>query len=1018
MPALSDLPTGTVTFLFTDIEGSTRLVQNLGDAYPPLLEQHHDIVRSAVEVNDGLVVSTEGDSFFAVFPAAPAALRAAVEAQLALERHPWPDDARIRVRMGLHTCEGRIGAGSYVGVEVHRGARIGAAGHGGQVLVSASAAQLAERALPPGVSLTDLGEHRLKDLLQPERIFQVEHPALEAEFPPLKTLTDRPNNLPTQTSELVGRDRELREIRDLLADPAVRLLTLIGPGGIGKTRLALQVGAEHADLSPDGVYFVDLSPVTDADAAFDAVARAVGASGSGGPLDLLREHLASRRVLLVLDNLEQVMDAASGIAELLRSSPGLRVLVTSREALRIRGERLFAVPPLTLPDDVASADAVERSAAGRLFVERARDARPGFELTDDDAEDVAEICVRLDGLPLAIELAAARIALFSPGELRDRLREHAGVLGGGTRDLPERQQTLRSTIEWSERLLDEDERSTFRLFSVFASARIEAVEAVAARLDGGAGTDVLPRLVSLVDKSLVRSLDEDGHRRLAMLETIRDYAAERLDELSEQRDAARRAHAEHFADVAHERRERLTGRERAEVLAELEADLGNLRAAWRYWVEAGDLGRLDAMLDALWTLHDDRGWYHGAISLSNDLLAVLSAAPATAERTAQEITVRTSLARGLMAIRGYTQEVEDMFAAALAQLEETGEPSDAVPLLRSLAAFYLYRADFDKGNKIGRRLLELAERQQDPALQAEGHLRVGTNLVSLGHVDEGLEHLDRAIGLFDPQRQASGRLRLGPSPGIVPYTTSAFVLWSIGHPARAVERGAGALRLAAELRHPYSAAYALFHVAFLDMWRRDWSSVHERASQVRDIAEEHDYQVWRALALIFLGVSEAALGRPAEGMALSDQGFARYQDLTTPPVFWPLLLSVRARGFGMASRPEEGLEPVDQAIELMQGRDNVLFPQLPLVKGDLLAATSGAADARGSFRDAFDAADAAGARMWQLRAATRLAELRSASGEPAGEERAALRAVYETFAEESDTADLADARIALGDSGP
>ena len=1011
MPALSDYPTGTVTFLFTDIEGSTRLVQNLGEGYPPLLEQHHDIVRSAVGANDGMVVSTEGDSFFAVFPEAPTALRAAVEAQLALEGHAWPDDARIRVRMGLHTGEGRIGAGSYVGIDVHRAARIGSAGHGGQVLVSANTAQLCEQALPSEVSLTDLGEHRLKDLLQPERIFQAEHPALADRFPPLMTLTGRPNNLPTQTSELVGRDLELREIGDLLADPSVRLLTLVGPGGIGKTRLALHVGAEHADLAPDGVYFVDLSMANDADAAFDAVARVVGASGTAGPLDLLRGHLASRRLLMVLDNLEQVMDAAGGIAELLRSSSGLRVLVTSREALRIRGERLYAVQPLTLPGDGGSADAVERSAAGRLFVERARDARPGFELTDDDAPIVAEICARLDGLPLAIELAAARIALFSPGELLDRLREHGGVLGGDARDLPERQQTLRSTIEWSERLLDEDERWTFRLFSVFASARIEAVEAVAERFDGGGGTNVLATLVSLVDKSLVRSLDEAGHRRLAMLVTIRNYAAERLDEMPG-RDEVRRAHAEHFADAAHEQRERLTGRERTKVLTELEADLGNLRAAWRYWVDAGDLGRLDAMLDALWTLHDDRGWYHGAIELSNDLLSVLSAAPATAERTAQEITVRTSLARGLMAIRGYTQEVADIYADALVQLEETGEPSDAVPLLRSLGSLYLYRGEFAKGISIGERLLELAG-NEEPALQAEGHLRIGTNLVSLGRVDEGLGHLDRAIGLFDPQQHGSGRLRLGASPGVVPYTTSAFVLWSIGHPARAIERGAGALRIAAELRHPYSAAYALFHVAFLDVWRRDWASVHDRASQVLGIAEEHDYQVWRALALIFLGVSETALGRHAEGMALSDQGIARYQDLTTPPVFWPMLLSVRARGFGMAGRPEEGLEPVDQAIELMEGLDNVLFPQLPLVKGDLLAATTGAEDARGAFRHAFDSADAAGARMWQLRAATRLAELRSASGEPAGEERTALRAIFETFADESDTADLVDARIIL-----
>jgi predicted ATPase/class 3 adenylate cyclase len=1013
--ARTDLPTGTVTFLFTDIEGSTRLVQALADAYPPLLEQHHDIVRTAVEGNDGQVVSTEGDSFFAVFPAAPAALAAAVEAQLALQRHAWPDGAQIRVRMGLHTGEGRIGAGSYVGVEVHRAARIGAAGHGGQVLVSASTAQLCQRDLPPEVTLIDLAQHQLKDLLQPERLFQVGHPALDAEFPPLKTLSDRPNNLPTQTSELVGRERELLEIRDLLADPSVRLLTLIGPGGIGKTRLAVQVGAEQVDTVPDGVYFVDLSPVTDADAAFDAVARVVGASGSGNPLDLVREYLATRRVLLLLDNLEQVMDAADGIAELLRSSPGLRVLVTSRQALRLRGERLVALPPLGLPD-VASSEAVASSAAGRLFIERAREARSGFELADDDAEAVAEICARLDGLPLAIELAAARIALFSPRELRDRLREHATVLGGDTRDLPERQQTLRSTIEWSERLLDDAERATFRLFSVFASARIDAVEAVAARLDTADGADVLPQLVSLVDKSLIRSLDEGGHRRLEMLRTIRDYAAERLDELPAERAAARRAHAEHFAEVAMQQREHLTGRERARVLAELESDLGNLRAAWRYWVDAGDLERLDAMLDALWTLHDDRGWYHGAIALSNDLLAALSAAPATVERTVQEITVRTSLARGLMAIRGYTQEVEGIYAAAIARLEETGEPTDAVPLLRSLASLFLYRGDFDKGIEVGRRLLEIARQQQDPALQAEGHLRVGTNLVSIGQVDEGLEHLDRAIGLFDPQRHSGGRLRLGASPGVVPYTTSAFVLWSTGHPARAIERGDGALRIAAELDHPYSAAYALFHVAFLDLWRRDWPSVHERASQVLDIAEEHDYQVWKALALIFLGVSEAALGRPAEGMTLSDQGMARYQDLTTPPVFWPMLLSVRARGFGIAGRAEEGLEPVEQAIELMRGIDNVLFPQLPLVKGDLLAASNGADDARSSFHDAFVAADAAGARMWQLRAATRLAELRSAAGEPAAEERAALRAVYDTFAEEPETPDLADARAALKDT--
>src|SRR5688500_3044364 len=374
------LPTGTVTFLFSDIEGSTRLVQRFGDAYPALLEQHHAIVRSAVEANGGLVVGTEGDSFFVVFHTAPQALRAAVDAQVALDRQTWPEDGRIRVRMGLHTGEGRIGGGSYVGLDVHRAARLAAAGHGGQVLVSASAAHLADRALPEEVSLVDLGEHRLKDLLQAERIFQVTHPGLERDFPPLSTLTDRPTNLPTQTSEFVGRDAELRMIGDLLADPAVRLVTLFGPGGIGKTRLALQAAAEQAERWTDGLYFVDLSPMRDADAAFDAIARVVGAAGDGsaGPLATLRDHLASRRMLLVLDNLEQVIDVAAGVVELLQVCGDLKILVTTREALRVLGERLVAVPPLGLPQPgLAPGAAVAGSEAGRLFVERARDVRPG-----------------------------------------------------------------------------------------------------------------------------------------------------------------------------------------------------------------------------------------------------------------------------------------------------------------------------------------------------------------------------------------------------------------------------------------------------------------------------------------------------------------------------------------------------------------------------------------------------------------------------------------------------------------
>ena len=398
----------------------------------------------------------------------------------------------------------------------------------------------------------------------------------------------------------------------------------------------------------------------------------------------------------------------------------------------------------------------------RLFVERARDVRPEFDLTDDNAGAVAEICARLDGLPLTIELAVARLELFSPHELRDRLRDHLEPLSGGSRDLPARQRTLSGTIEWSERLLDPDERTILRVLSVFSSASIDAVERVAAEIDELHGVSVPDGLLSLTAKSLVRSIEVDGRRRLSMLETIRQYAAERLEEEPALEKTARRAHAEHFSQLAQERRGDLSGDGRSDALDELETELGNLTTAWRYWVHAGDLGRLDMLLDGLWALHDDRGWYHGAVGLTNDLLAVLSTSPSTPERAREEVTIRTSLARGLMATRGYTEEVEEAFGRALAHLEqESAATPETLPLLRSLASLYLYRGEFDKGVAIGRQLLELAEELRDTSLEVEGHVRVGTNLVSIGEAWEGLEHLDRAIELFDPHQHVAGRFRLG-----------------------------------------------------------------------------------------------------------------------------------------------------------------------------------------------------------------------------------------------------------------
>ena len=1014
---MAEMPTGTVTFLFSDIEGSTRLVQRLGDGYPPLLAEHQRLLRSAFAAHDGVEIGTEGDSFFVVFRGAPQAVAAAVEAQLALERHPWPDDGRIRVRIGLHTGEGILGAGSYVGVDVHRAARIAAAAHGGQVVLSESVRGLVDHALPDGVALRDLGEHRLKDLQQPERLHQIVHPELQSGFPPPASLSRR-RNLPTQISGFVGREAEVRSLHELLDEPGVQLLTLTGPGGTGKTRLALQVAAEHAERSEDDVAFADLSSSHEVEAAFDVVVRVVGATGESGapPLEVLAAHLADRRSLLVLDNLEQIIDAAEGISELVQGCGGLRVMVTSREGLHVRGERRFPVPPLGLPETrsatIAAADVAEAESV-RLFVERARGVRPEFELTDDNAGAVAEICARLDGLPLTIELAVARLGLFSPVELRDRLRDHLEPLSGGSRDLPARQRTLTSTIEWSERLLDPEERSLLRVLSVFSTATIGAVERVATGIDELRGVSIPDLLLSLTEKSLLRSTEVDGRRRLSMLETIRGYATERLQEEPALEKAARQAHAEHFSEFARDRGGALSGPGRDEALDELEADLGNLTTAWRYWVLAGDLGRLDMLLDGLWALHDDRGWYHGAVALTNDLLDVLSSSPSTPERAREEITIRTSLARGLMATRGYTEEVEEAFGRALQHLErEAAATPEMLPFLRSLASLHLYRGEFDKGIAIGRQLLELAAQLHDTPLAVEGHLRVGSNLVSLGEAGEGLVHLDRAIELFDPDQHLSGRFRLGASPGVVPYTTSAFALWSLGYPERAVDRGAAAIELATRLDHPFTMAYALFHVALLDVWRGDWVRVHERSTRVLEIAEEHDYQVWRALAMVFVGVSMAALGDRDEGMAVSDRGLGLYQHLTTPPVFWPLILSVRVRGFAMAGRPAEGIDPLDQAMALFQGRVNVLYPELPLLKGDLLMALSRHDDAETSYRHAADTAAQVDARLSQLRAATRLVRLRG-DAVASSSDGEMLRSLYDTFTEGFDTADLVEARALL-----
>ena len=1011
---LRALPTGTVTFFFSDIEGSTRLLEALGPDYPDLLDRHRSIVREAFSRWRAVEINTQGDSFFAAFASPSDAIAAAVAIQRAIAAEPWPKGVTLRVRIGLHTGEAQVAGDDYVGLDVHRAARIMAAAHGGQIVVSDTTHALAQRALHDGIELQDLGQHRLRDLTAPERLFEVQAAGVRGDFPALRTLDITPNNLPTQPSVLVGREAELKAIGDLLDSASVRLVTLTGPGGIGKTRLALQAAAEQVDRATDGVYFVDLSNVRDADGALHEIVRAVGLTISTGDelREALAEQLGTRRVLLLLDNFEQVMAAAEDVADLLRSCPHIRFLVTSREALRVRGEHLFPVAPLSLPREgltAATAQELARYEAIHLFIERAREARRDFAIHDDNAAVVAEICVRLDGLPLAIELAAARLKLFSPDELRDRLRSRLDVLRGGARDLPARQRTLRGTIEWSYELLDGDERAIFQLLSVFSGSRIDAVEEVASRVQSLADIDVVDRLASLVDKSLIRTAAEGGRERLSMLETIREYGTEQLDRDPHLGPAARRAHAEYFVEFALARRADLRVRREA-ALDELASELGNLETAWRFFVAQIDLTSLTTLLDALWALYDARGWYHGALRLANDLLGVLNESPAAAERAEEEIAVRMTLARGLLAIRGYTDEVERLYREALAAAERIGAMPKRLSVLKSLASFHLYRAEIDKTLPIGRELLELADREGDTALQLEGHVILGPALAFLGEAQAGLDHLDRAIALFDPQRHGAARFRFGPNPGVVATAVSALLLWVFGYPERAARRGESALELAARLQHPYSLAYATFHVSLLSVWSRRLDVARDRALEVLRIAEQHDYRIWRAVGLVLDGLTTAALGDPDAGLARTEHGIALYEDLPTPPVFWPTLLALRGQVCAMAGRTSEALDLLDTATTIA-GEGSWDSAEIKVLKADLLASSGDAAGAEALLLRAYEEGEPLGVRAIQLQAATRLARLHAKSGQPDGAEL--LREIYGTFTEGFDTPDLVDARAAL-----
>lgn len=620
------LPRGTVTFLFTDIESSTIHLQKLGDArYSAVQADHRRILRSSFTQGGGVEVDTQGDAFFYAFEQATAAVNAAAAAQQAILSHPWPEGMAMRVRMGLHTGEAVLGSEGYVGLDVVRGSRIMSAGHGGQVLLTETTAELVQQALPESVALRDLGEHRLKDLARAEHIFQLVIAGLPSDFPLLKSLGLH-HNLPSSLTSFIGREREAAQVKELLASTS--LVTLTGAGGSGKTRLALEVAADLLNEFPGGVWLVELASLSDPGLVVQAVASTLGVREIPGRslLDSLIDYVQAKTLLLVLDNCEHLITACAQLAEtLLRAAPKLRILATSRETLGIQGEATYRVPSLTFPDftTLPPVDQLIQYEAIQLFVARAVSCQPGFELTEANVNSVAQIVRHLDGIPLAIELAAARMKLLSVEQIAQRLGDRFRLLTGGSRTALPRHQTLRAAIDWSYELLSEAERTVLRRLAVFAGGfTLEAVEAICAG-DGVEADWTLDLVMHLVDKSLVLVVATDGEARYKMLETIREYSRGKLFESGEDA-AVRRRYLDWYRDFVKSAETELRGPQQLLWLGRLDAEHDNLRAALdaSLSAETAESGlHLAGALHHFWVLRgylsEGRDWLEGILTWSN-----------------------------------------------------------------------------------------------------------------------------------------------------------------------------------------------------------------------------------------------------------------------------------------------------------------------------------------------------------------------------------------------------------------
>ncbi len=824
----------TVTFLFTDIEGSTELWEREPAAMELALARHDLLVREAIERQRGTVFKALGDAFCAVFAAAPDALAAALAAQRALVAEAWPTATPIRVRMAIHSGSAERRGDDWFGPPLNRVARMLDAGHGGQILLSQAAQALVADRFPEGAALVDMGERMLKDLARAERLFQLVTADLPSEFPPLRTLDARPHNLPLSPTPLVGREREIAEIRDLVLRERARLVTLVGPGGTGKTRLALQAAADMVDAFRDGVYLVNFAPVQDPAVVPSQILQALGqkADGDGAAEEALRAALRDRETLLLLDNFEQLVAAAPVVGSVLRDTAGTFFLVTSQAALHVRGEREYPVAPLD-PDDSVT-----------LFVQRARAAVPSFELTGENEAAVREIVRQLDGLPLAIELSAARVKMFPPPALLARLRRGYDFLTGGARDAPDRHRTLRAAIEWSYDLLSEEDRALFHRQAVFDGGfTLEAAEAVVSAPE--AELDVLAGLESLLDKSLLRQVGTaDGEPRFERLRTIRAFAVERL-EASGEADRWRRRHAEWFAEFAAGfERGGTPSVEAREFLARLERELDNLRAAFRWAIGKGEASlaiRLASVLPVIWFLRGDSEEMTRWVERIFDLQDVLSP-----RERAQALTLRARLAQVLgdnsLAV---VRDIEE----SLALFREVGDESGVARALMSLGNTHRRLGAYDEAERLFQESLGIYRRLGDPANEGGALLNLADLHSARGDLDHARASLDQAVALA---RRMSNPVMLGYALGYV--GSLAYQEGRLEDAERHLTESLEAFRSVGG--GEISQAWMIGGIGSVTRERGELAVARERFAEALAIFRERDYRP--GLAYVLLGFASLA----------------------------------------------------------------------------------------------------------------------------------------------------------------